>query len=78
LVKTRLQDGTYSTQWDKITTEATWVHISIKNHQRNYTIIPMKNALATKDIPDLSAKDYEKMRTLLSGINKHLLKLQSQ
>jgi poly-gamma-glutamate capsule biosynthesis protein CapA/YwtB (metallophosphatase superfamily) len=77
LVKTRLQDGTYSTQWDNITTEATWVHISIKNHQRNYTIIPMKNALATKDIPDLSAKDYEKMKTLLSDINMHLLKLQS-
>jgi poly-gamma-glutamate capsule biosynthesis protein CapA/YwtB (metallophosphatase superfamily) len=78
LVKTRLQDGTYSTQWDKITTEATWVHIFTKNHKRYYTIIPMKSALATRDIPDLSAKDYAKMNTLLSGINKHLLMLQSQ
>jgi poly-gamma-glutamate synthesis protein (capsule biosynthesis protein) len=80
LVKTRLQDGTYSTQWDNITTEATWVHIFTKNHQRYYTIVPMKSALAMKNIPDpdLSEKDYVKMNALLSGINKHLLTLQPQ
>ncbi len=78
LIKTRHSDGTSSTHWDKITTEPTWVHIFWKNQKRHYTVIPMERALSTRDIPNLSAKDYNKMTTLLSGINKHLLKLQSE
>jgi poly-gamma-glutamate capsule biosynthesis protein CapA/YwtB (metallophosphatase superfamily) len=75
LTKTSNPDGTSSTEWDTITTEPTWVHILLKNQKRYYTVIPMRSALASKNIPNLSAMDYVKMRTLLSGIDKHLLKL---
>ncbi|WP_256757398.1 CapA family protein [Cohnella sp. WQ 127256] len=78
LVKTRLPDGSYSTEWDKITTEPTWVHILWKKQKRYYTIIPMKAALSEQNIPGLTAKDYSKMKTLLNGINKHLVKLQTK
>jgi poly-gamma-glutamate capsule biosynthesis protein CapA/YwtB (metallophosphatase superfamily) len=75
LIKTRNPDGTSSTQWDTITNEPTWVHILRKNQKRYYTIIPLRSALANKDIPNLTDKDYVKMRTLLNGIDKHLLQL---
>jgi poly-gamma-glutamate capsule biosynthesis protein CapA/YwtB (metallophosphatase superfamily) len=74
LVKTRNPDGTYSTRWDKITTEPTWVHILWKNQKRYYTVIPLRRALAEKNIPNMTYKDYVKMRTLLNDIDEHLLK----
>ncbi|QJD82496.1 CapA family protein [Cohnella herbarum] len=76
LVKTTQPDGTSSIHWNKITTEPTWVHIAWKNQKRYYTIVPMNNALAKKNIPGLAEKDYAKIKTLLSGINKHLKALQ--
>ncbi|TFE30074.1 CapA family protein [Cohnella luojiensis] len=75
LVKSRQADGSYITQCDAITTEPTWVHIGWKNQKRHYTVIPMKTALSNKKIPDLTAKDYGKMRILLKGISEHLYSL---
>ncbi|MCD9021081.1 CapA family protein [Cohnella silvisoli] len=74
LIKTHHSDGTSSTRWDKVTTEPTWVHILWKNQKRYYTVIPLRSALANKNIPNLTAKDYDKMKTLLKGIDRHLLK----
>ncbi|WP_182300740.1 CapA family protein [Cohnella cholangitidis] len=78
LVKTENADGTSSTEWDKITTEPTWVHIQWKKQKRYYTVIPLKTALASRDLPMLSDKDYKKMKELLTGIHKHLIQLQPQ
>lgn len=78
LVKSRTQDGNYSTKWDRIILEPTWVHILSKNQKRYYTIIPLRSALESKDIPNLTDGDYNKMNTLLTGIDKHLLQLQAK
>jgi poly-gamma-glutamate capsule biosynthesis protein CapA/YwtB (metallophosphatase superfamily) len=78
LIKTRMPDGTSSTKWDRIMTEPTWVHILSKNQKRYYTIIPLRSALESKNIPDLTAGDYSKMNILLSGLNKHLHQLQAK
>ncbi|WP_158602169.1 CapA family protein [Cohnella endophytica] len=75
LVKTRLDDGTYETHWDKIAAEPTWVQILVKNKIKTYKVIPLNRALAKKDIPSLTAKDYANLRIKLSQINKHLAKL---
>lgn len=76
LVKTSMPDGSTTTTWDRIVTEPTWVHIVRKNQKRYYSIIPMRTALETKDNPELTAADYNKMKNLLSGIDNHLLSLQ--
>jgi poly-gamma-glutamate capsule biosynthesis protein CapA/YwtB (metallophosphatase superfamily) len=78
LTKTINPDGTSSTQWDSITSEPTWVHSLWINQKRYYTVIPLRSALASRNTPNLSAKDYVKMRTLLSGIDKHLLKYKTK
>jgi hypothetical protein len=78
LIKTRMPDGTSTTTWDRIMTEPTWVHILWKNQKRYYTIIPLRSTLETKDIPDLTAVDYNKMTSLLSGMSKHLLLLRGK
>lgn len=77
IVKTLQSDGTSSTTWEKVTTEPTWVHILRKNNRRYYTIIPLKSELNNKTAPDLTESDYGKMKSLLSGINKHLLLLEA-
>ncbi|WP_239614281.1 CapA family protein [Cohnella mopanensis] len=75
IVKTEQPDGTSSIQMDKIIKEPTWVHILWKNQKRYYTVIPMRTALASKNIPSLTDQDYKKIKQLYSGINKHLLQL---
>ncbi|BBI33277.1 hypothetical protein KCTCHS21_26760 [Cohnella abietis] len=78
LVKTVHADGTSETTWDKVTTKPTWVHIFKKNNLRYYTIVPLEAALAKRNVPNLTSGDYSKMKTLLTGINKHLLQLKKQ
>jgi len=77
LTKTVHPDGTSEIRWEKITTTPTWVHIVWNNKVRNYTIIPMPSAIQNRNIPGLTANDYAKMKTMLNGINKHLLQLQA-
>lgn len=76
LIKTEQEDGTFETRWADVATTPTWVHILTKNNKRYYTIIPMKEALESRDIPNLTAQDYTKMEKLLKGIDAHLLHFQ--
>jgi len=75
LVKTQQPDGSYSTTWNKVLTEPTWVHIAWKQQKRYYTVVPLKRAVAKRDIPGLSGKDYADAKAKLDGIGKHLEKL---
>ncbi|WP_186438275.1 CapA family protein [Cohnella terricola] len=77
LTKTVHPDGTSDIRWEKITTTPTWVHIVWNNKVRYYTIIPMQAAIQNRNIPGLTANDYTKMKTMLNGINKHLLQLRA-
>jgi len=77
MTKTAHSDGTVEMEWNEITTEPTWVHIVWKNKKRHYTVIPLPTELKQRTFSELTSKDYEKMRTMQTGIHKHLLKLVS-
>ncbi len=77
MTKTVHPNGTVEMAWDEITTEPTWVHIVWKNKKRHYTVIPLPTELKQRGFPGLTAKDYEKMKTIHAGIHKHLRKLVS-
>lgn len=75
LVKTREPDGSYKTTWDRIVAEPTWVHIRWKQKMRYYTVVPLRDAVANRNIPVFSEADYAEAKTKLTGLDRHLLKL---
>ncbi|WEK55769.1 MAG: CapA family protein [Candidatus Cohnella colombiensis] len=74
--KTVEPDGTSRVEWHTVKTIPTWVHIFTKNKLRYYTVIPLEQALTTRDDPTLTTEDYSNMEKKLASINEHLLRLQ--
>ncbi|MFD0670338.1 CapA family protein [Cohnella sp. GCM10027633] len=70
--KTVHPDGSSRIELGQATTTPTWVHIKTVGKLRHYTVIPMEQALASRNVPGLTAQDYAKMERLLAGMNEHL------
>ncbi|WP_027084862.1 CapA family protein [Cohnella panacarvi] len=72
IAKTELADGTSVIELKQVETIPTWVHIESIRKQRYYTIIPLEQALHSRNNPKLEPQDYADMRRMLDGTNKLL------
>lgn len=70
--KTEFADGTSVIELGQVETIPTWVHIESIRKQRHYTIIPLEQALRTRNDPKLTPKDYTAMQRMQDGMKKHL------
>mgnify|MGYP002402584369 CR=1 FL=1 len=70
--KTEHADGTAAIELGQVETIPTWVHIESIRKQRYYTIIPMEQALLSRNDPKLKPKDYDALQRMLDGMNEHL------
>ncbi len=72
VVKTEHADGTSSIELKQVETMPTWVHIESIRKQRYYTIIPLEQALLSRNDPKLKPQEYAAMQRMLDGMNEHL------
>lgn len=70
--KTEFADGTAVIELGQVETIPTWVHIESIRKQRHYTIIPMEQALQSRNDARLKPKDYDALQRMLDGMNQHL------
>lgn len=72
LKKIQQPDGSSATTWDRVSFVPTWVRITGQGRNRHYTVLPLRETLASRDVPGMAESEYARMQKMLDGIEQHL------